>query len=342
MVDGLNGVIKEKVMKQEFQRMDNKIDNFLPKNGDLKLDKEIIADLISTSKKISCVLFYDEVGSKLFEDITKLPEYYLTRTEIGLLKQVAIELNDKLRDVDIVEFGSGESTKISILLESIPKEYRKTICYVPVDVSEASIKKSSDILLKKFPGIRMQGIVADFNTQLLVIPKETKKIFCFLGSTIGNFSIDEALRFLVDLSHIMNSGDLLLLGFDMVKSIDIIEKAYNDSKKVTEEFNKNILNVVNNHIGTNFDPNLFEHIAFYNEDFSRIEMHLKAIKDQVISSPNLAVNILIKKGEMIHTENSYKFTEQNIKDLANGAGFEIQKIFTDENKWFSLVQLIKK
>ncbi|MFX0211353.1 MAG: L-histidine N(alpha)-methyltransferase, partial [Candidatus Hodarchaeota archaeon] len=172
------------------------IENFLPKNDDLKLDKEIIADLISPSKKISCILFYDEVGSKLFEDITKLPEYYLTRTEIKLLKQAAIELSNKLRNVDIVEFGSGDSTKVSILLETIPEEYRNTVCYVPVDVSEASVRKSSEILLKKFPGIRIYGIIADYNSQLYVIPKETKKVFCFLGSTIGNFSMDEALRFL--------------------------------------------------------------------------------------------------------------------------------------------------
>ena len=153
--------------------MMNKIENFLPKNEDLKLDKEIIADIISPSKKISCILFYDEVGSKLFGDITKLPEYYLTRTEIGLLKKAAIELSDKLRNVDIVEFGSGDSTKISILLETIPEEYRNTVCYVPVDVSEVSVSKSSNILSEKFPGIRIYGIVADFNTQIYVIPKDT-------------------------------------------------------------------------------------------------------------------------------------------------------------------------
>ena len=339
-------------MRQVYQKTDNRegnlllnslidIDNYLTKNGDKELEKNIIAYLTSSSKRISYVFFYDDKGSKLFKEITKLPEYYLTRTEIDLLKEAAPQISDKLRNVDIVEFGSGDCIKISMLLETIPEEFRETVCYVPVDVSIASVEKSSKTLLDKFPGIRIHGIVADFNTQLDVIPKDTKKVFCFLGSTIGNLSMEEAMQFLVDLSEIMHSGDLLLLGFDMVKSKKILEKAYNDSKNVTERFNKNILFVVNNHIGTDFNPDTFKHIAFYNEEFSRIEMHLKALRDMEISCPSLSKNIDIKKGEKIHTENSYKFTFENIKSLANAAGLEIQNIFTDKNKWFSLVQLIK-
>jgi len=290
---------------------------------------------------ISCVFFYDDKGSKLFEEITKLPEYYLTRTEIPLIKEAALQINEKLRNVDIVEFGSGDSTKISILLDAVPEEFRDTICYVPFDVSIAAVEKSSNILLNNYPRIKIHGIVADFITQLDVIPKESKKVFCFLGSTIGNLSMEKAQQFLVNLSEIMRSGDLLLLGFDMVKSKEVLEKAYNDRQNVTERFNKNILNVVNSHIGTKFDSNTFEHIAFYNEELSRIEMHLKAVRDLEIFCPSSSSNILIKKGETIHTENSYKFTEENIKSLASGAGLEIQNIYTDKNKWFSLVQLIK-
>ncbi len=301
----------------------------------------MLKDLTSFPKKISCVFFYDDKGSKLFEDITKLPEYYLTRTEIGLIKKAVSQISNKFWNVDIVEFGSGDCTKISILLESISEEIRDTICYVPFDVSLTAVKKSSNILLNKFPGIQIHGIVADFKSQLDVIPQDTKKVICFLGSTIGNFSMEEALHFLVNLSEIMQPGDLLLLGFDVVKSKELLEKAYNDSDNVTEKFNKNILNVVNNHIGTNFDLDTFEHVAFYNEKFSRIEMHLKAIKDLEITCPRLSENIHIKKSETIHTENSYKFTDENIKNLASCAALEIQNIFTDKKKWFSLVQLIK-
>ena len=339
-------------MKPVYQKTDNidkdllfdsliKIENFLPKNGDKKLQNKIITDLTSSPRKISCMFFYDSIGSKLFEEITKLPEYYLTRTEMDLLYEAANQISDKLHDVDIVEFGSGDCTKISILLDRIPEEFIASICYIPVDVSIASVKKSSNILLNTYPRIRIHGIVADFITQLDVIPKDRKKVYCFLGSTIGNLSIEEAMKFLVNLNEIMRPGDLLLLGFDMIKSKEILNRAYNDSKKVTEQFNKNILNVINSHIGTNFDPNNFEHIAFYNEQFSRIEMHLRAIEDVEIFCPRLPTNISIKKGEAIHTENSYKFTNDNIKHLATGAGLEIQNIFTDENNWFSLVQLIK-
>lgn len=291
---------------------------------------------------ISCVFFYDDKGSKLFEEITKLPEYYLTRTEIPLIKKAASHLSSRLRNVDIVEFGSGDCTKISILLESVPKEFRKTICYVPFDVSRTTVEKSSRILLSRFPEIKIHGIVADFMTQLDVIPKESKKVFCFLGSTIGNLSMEKAQFFLINLSRIMNSDDLLLLGFDMVKNKEVLENAYNDRQNVTEKFNKNILNVVNNYIDSDFNPDNFEHIAFYNEKLSRIEMHLKALRDLEIFCPDASSNISIKKGETIHTENSYKFTEKNIQSLAKGADLKIQNIYTDTNKWFSLLELKKE
>jgi L-histidine N-alpha-methyltransferase len=291
---------------------------------------------------ISSIYFYDANGSKLFEEITHLPEYYLTQTEINLLKKAAPQLRKLLRNVDIVEFGSGDGTKISILLETIQVEIRETIGYIPFDVSIDAVQQSANTLLTKFPGLRIHGIVADFNTQLDVIPKNKKKIFCFLGSTIGNFSMDEAKMFLIGLQKIMQPDDLLLIGFDMVKNKTILENAYNDSQKITEQFNKNILNVVNNLIDTDFDPDAFEHVSFYNEKNSRIEMHLKATHDLKISSLNIPITITIKKGETIHTENSYKFTENDINTLAKEAGLIIQKTYTDNNKWFFLVQLTKK
>jgi L-histidine N-alpha-methyltransferase len=314
----------------------------LPNHGDRKIKENILTDLKKPSKMISCIYFYDEAGSKLFEAITRLPEYYLTRTEIPLIKKAAYALSDNLKNVDIVEFGSGDCTKISILLDAVPKKFRDTVRYMPFDISNAAVKKSSNILLIKYPGIRIHGIVADFMSQLDIIPKKSKKIFCFLGSTIGNISIDKAKLFLKNLGQIMNVGDMLLLGFDMVKNKEIIEKAYNDKNNLTEKFNKNILKVVNSHIKSDFNPDNFEHIAFYNEELSTIEMHLKATTDLNINCPGLKTNIFIGKGETIHTENSYKFTEEDINTLADAAKLGIQNIFTDENKWFSLVQLTKK
>jgi L-histidine N-alpha-methyltransferase len=290
---------------------------------------------------ISSVYFYDEVGSQLFEEITRLPEYYLTRTEIPLLKKAASALSDTLRDVAIVEFGSGSCTKISLLLDAVPEKYRDTLCYIPFDVSSEAVEKSSHILSMKYPGIKIQGIVGDFMSQLDVIPKESKKVMCFLGSTIGNLPLEKAQRFLIDLSTFMTSGDLLLLGFDMVKSIEILEKAYNDSQNITEKFNKNILHVVNSHINSDFEPDNFDHVAFFNEKRSRIEMHLQAREDLEIVCPDSSAKVVMKKGETIHTESSYKFTEGNITNLAQGAGLQIQKQYTDKNNWFSLVVLEK-
>jgi L-histidine N-alpha-methyltransferase len=208
-------------------------------------------------------------------------------------------------------------------------------------VSNDAIEKSASILLMEYPGIKIHGIVADFISQLNVLPSDTKKIICLLGSTIGNFSLEKALQFLTDLSNIMHTGDILLLGFDMVKNKEILEKAYNDKHKITEQFNKNILRVVNNHIGTDFDPDKFDHIAFYNEEYSRIEMHLKALEDVEIYCPHPPMTISIKEGETIHTENSHKFTNEHITWLASGADLDISKIYTDVKNWFSLVYLIK-
>ena len=278
----------------------------------------------------------------MFNEITKLPEYYLTRSEIEILNKIAPTIKDKFKEKDIIEFGSGDCKKISIILEHIEKNHYDTLCYIPIDISPDAVKGSADILINKYPGIKIHGIVADFLTQLEVIPKDKKKIFCFLGSTIGNLSTDKAKDFLKKLSLIMQKDDTLLLGFDMVKEKQILEEAYNDSSKITEKFNKNILNVINTHIGSDFNPDSFEHIAFYNEEQSRIEMHLRSKKDIKIICPTINDCIYIKKGEMIHTENSYKYTIDDIKDFSRHSGLEIQNIYTDKNKWFSLVQFIKK
>jgi L-histidine Nalpha-methyltransferase len=318
-----------------------KIDNFLPQNDDEQLEQMILSDLTSPQKKISSMFFYDAKGSHLFEQITGLPEYYLTRTEITLLHEIVEDLRDHCHHIDLIEFGSGDCKKISILLDTLPKESLRTIRYIPFDVSIDAIKKSSEILSKRYPDLHIHGIVADFNTQLDVIWKDTKKIICFLGSTIGNFSPIQASAFLTDLQRIMNPDDLLLIGFDRVKQKEVIESAYNDMQLLTEQFNKNILQVVNNLISTDFDPDLFDHIAFYNEESSRIEMHLKAQRDLEISCPGLSSPLTIKKNETIHTENSYKFSEEHINRLAEHTGLRIKRIISDENQWFSLVLFSK-
>ena len=285
--------------------------------------------------------FYDQTGSQLFEKITELPEYYLTRTEIPLIKKAADYLKESINEVNIIEFGSGDCRKISLLLDVIPEEKRETVCYTPFDVSTSAIQQSCDLLTQKYSGLRIHGIVADFMTQLDMIANTPNKLLCFLGSTIGNFNTDQSVKFLNDLRSIMQKKDRLLLGFDMVKNKETIEQAYNDSQQITEQFNKNILNVVNKLVETNFDPDSYQHVAFYNEDLNRIEMHLKAIKHQEIKSIRFAHTIHIEKGETIHTENSYKFNVDQIEKLAEKSHLQIEQLFTDEKKWFSLAIFTK-
>ena len=303
--------------------------------------KEIIKGLTAPVKHISSKFLYDDRGSELFEKITHLPEYYPPKLEIKLLKESGIQLAEKLKDIDIVELGSGDCSKISVLLESIPPSKRKSICYLPFDISQQAVEKSSNMLSDMFPAINIKGMVADFHTQLDIIPRRKNRLFCFFGSTLGNFSRQEATEFITRLSNTMEKGDMLLMGLDMVKDKKILKKAYNDSQNITAQFNLNILNVVNNYIETKFEPDDFEHIAFYNNKLSRIEMHLKAKKDMVMSSPWSAQKITIKKEETIHTENSHKFTNEIIHSLAHKAGLKIQNIVTDSNNWFSIVQIAK-
>ena len=314
-----------------------KITNHLNDLGIDNIRKEIIQGLISKQKYISSKFFYDKKGSKLFEDITHLSEYYPTRTEKEILKRIAPELMKNLQNTDIVELGSGDCSKIRILLNSIPNENLESINYIPVDVSQSAIYESAQSLIELFPNLSINGLVADFINQLDIVPSDNKRMFCFLGSTIGNFTKDVANYFLKNLSDNMNSGDTFLLGVDLVKPIPILHDAYNDSQNVTANFNKNILNVINNIIESDFNINDFEHKAFFNEDKSRIEMHLIASKDLTVTIPFSRSNIIITKGENIHTENSYKYSLNQINKIKKTTGLTIQRTFTDSNSWFALV-----
>lgn len=317
------------------------IKNYLPKLGIDDIRKEVFNGLMSDRKYIASKFFYNDKGSALFEEITHLPEYYLTITEKSILKAHLPALVNNLTDATIIELGSGDCSKISILLNSIKSENLNSINYVAVDVSLPAIKKSADLLRNKFPDIMIQGLVADFINQLHFIPKTQHNIFCFFGSTLGNFTRQQSISFLKKISDVMMPGDQLLLGLDMVKDKSILEAAYNDSKNITAAFNKNILNVINHLADTNFDVNAFEHRAFYNSDAQRIEMHLRALHEMKISSSFLSNEILLEKGETVHTENSHKYTIKQIEDYALHTGMSIENIFTDNNHWFSVVHFLK-
>jgi len=316
------------------------IRNYLCNTEHEEVVSEIIDGLSAQQKYIPSKFFYDAYGSKLFEDITCLPDYYPTRTEKSLLKEIASQISKTLRNIDIVELGSGDCSKISILLDAIPFENMATVRYIPVDVSSAAISKSAEMLVKRFPDITIHGLLADFLKHLSAIPRNTNRLFCFFGSTLGNLTRKQSIQFLMDLKAVMKPGDQLLIGLDMVKDVKILENAYNDNQGVTAAFNRNILNVVNQYVNTAFNPNSFEHVAYYNQPKARIEMHLRALKDIDVDCMYLPDNIRIKKGETIHTENSQKYTHCHILDFAGITGLKINAVYTDNNQWFSLVHLI--
>src|SRR5664279_1525535 len=304
------------------------IRNYLCSTNHEEVISEIIDGLSAQQKYIPSKFFYDENGSKLFEDITCLPEYYPTRTEKSLLKEIASQISKTLRNIDIVELGSGDCSKISILLDAIPFENMATVRYIPVDVSHAAISKSAEMLVKRFPDITIHGLLADFLKHLSAIPKNTNRLFCFFGSTLGNLTRKQSIQFLMDLKAVMKPGDQLLIGLDMVKDARILENAYNDNQGVTAAFNKNILNVVNQYVKTAFNPDSFEHLAYYNQPKTRIEMHLRALKDLDVKCMYLPDNIRIKEGETIHTENSHKYTHWHILDFAGITGLKINAVYT--------------
>jgi|APSaa5957512622_1039677.scaffolds.fasta_scaffold13983_1 L-histidine N-alpha-methyltransferase len=318
------------------------ISNFLPQIGLEDIRKEILTGLQADQKYISSKFFYDEKGSSLFEEITKLEEYYPTRTEKSILKNIDSSVFKEYSNKSIIELGSGDCSKISLFLSRIAEAKLENITYYPVDVSQSAIEESVKCLLKQYPMLKVNGLVADFMHQLDFLPEGGERIFCFFGSTLGNFTREQSIQFLQSLYNFMRVGDELFLGLDMVKDIHILEAAYNDNKEVTAAFNLNILNAVNQLIESDINIDDFEHIAFYNKDKERIEMHLKALNDMEIKSPFSDQTIGLKKEEMIHTENSHKFSKTYINHLAEKTELEVSNIFTDEKGWFSLVHLLKK
>ncbi|MFP4015041.1 MAG: L-histidine N(alpha)-methyltransferase [Chitinispirillaceae bacterium] len=312
----------------------------MPQIGRENLVRMIAKGLTSSPRRISSMFFYDDTGSELFDRITCLPEYYPTRTEMELLGKLACSLAENFQGCDIIELGSGNSSKISVLLDAVDVSKMESVRYIPLDVSRKVVEESSVELVGRYPGLTVHGFVADFCTQLHLLPRDRRRVFCFLGGTLGNFDPDQRTRFLKNMAQIMGPADSFLLGVDMVKPRNILEKAYNDSANITAEFNRNILNVVNDITGTSFDPLLFRHISFYSEEFSRIEMHLEAMQNMYVSSPFFS-ELEIRKGERILTEYSHKFTPGALSKLMDSVGLSIEFRVSDINNWYSVLKLKK-
>ncbi|NVJ67497.1 MAG: L-histidine N(alpha)-methyltransferase [Gammaproteobacteria bacterium] len=294
--------------------------------------RELIAGLSAAEKYINPKYFYDKKGSELFEQITQLDEYYPTRTESAILSEYAAEMANYIpKDSVIVEPGAGACEKIQLILEAIhPK------AYLPQDVSRRFLQQAAKSLKTKFDWLEIEPIISDFSKPIAIPDSyHNDSLFAFYpGSTIGNFEPESAKRFLSNMRALVGDNGGLLIGMDLQKDPQIIEAAYNDSKGVTAEFNLNMMNNVNRHLGSKLDLTMFSHKAFYNQALNRIEMHL--ISKQSQSYKILGKAIQFDKGEAIHTENSYKFSLESIDELAKATGFNRVKTWVDSEQLFSL------
>ncbi|MEH6344616.1 MAG: L-histidine N(alpha)-methyltransferase [Bermanella sp.] len=299
-------------------------------------EQEILQGLRQIPKRISAKYFYDETGSKLFEDITALPEYYPTRTEIEILREYRQQILQKAGKHSIlIEYGSGASTKIRLLLDAL-----KPKAYVPMDISKDFLFNCAIELRQQFPWLEIHATCLDYRQPATLpdcLPDGFNKVAFFPGSSLGNFSPSEALAFLQGVRSTVGDNGSLLIGVDLVKDVKVLEAAYNDKQGVTANFNLNILNHINNLGDGNFDAKKFSHHAFFNEDKSRIEMHLVSNIDQVVSI--FGERFIFKKNEHIVTEYSYKFVPEKFLTFASEAGFEGKQVWSDENEHFALIWL---
>ena len=308
-------------------------------NNKTENNKKLILQgfLNKKQKYILPKFFYDEKGSKLFNKITNLREYYPTKKELEILENLKKKLKKNLpSNSTIVEFGSGSNKKINKFIKSLdrPKEY------IPIDISKEYLFKNASSIAKKFTNLKVTAICADFNhaQKLNKILKDKKQIISFFpGSTIGNYLPKNAKKLLKNFSKIIGKNSYLVIGVDLIKNTKILENAYNDKAGVTAKFNKNILNVINHMSKSNFKVKDFKHKAFYNNKKNRIEMHLISKKKLIQSVYNKKIKI--SKDETIHTENSHKYSKNKFTKLVINSGFNIVKKFTDKKNYFGVFLL---
>jgi L-histidine N-alpha-methyltransferase len=310
-----------------------RIDSYLDGDAPATLAEDVREGLSRELKELPPKYFYDARGSRLFDRITALPEYYPTRCERAILNRYAPEIVAGAGAEELVELGSGTASKTRALLYAMAGAgtLRR---YVPFDVDESVVEGCAAELVGLYPGLRVHGVVGDFERDLERLPAGERRLFAFLGGTIGNLFPEERAAFLARLRGLMDDGDWLLLGTDLVKDSDVLEAAYNDSEGVTAEFNRNILRVVNAGLGADFDPEAFEHVAFYDEDNSWIEMRLRADGPQRVTIDGLEVEL--EDGEEIRTEISAKFTPPGVAGELREAGFALERFFTDRGGLFGL------
>lgn len=305
------------------------------------LAEEVGAGLKASGKTLPSKYFYDARGSKLFEEICELPEYYQTRTELALLERFGPEIMAEFTAGDLIELGSGANLKIRALLDSVD-EGQRLLRYVPVDISETALIEAAEHLLELYPDLTIMGLVTDFHHPIDRLDHSRRKLFLFLGSTIGNLDEVQVSEFLSRVTALMDDDDRFLLGLDTIKDVAILESAYNDAAGVTAQFNKNILSVMNATLGANFDVNSFEHVAFFNRDEAQIEMHLSANREMQVAVRDLGLSFTLEEGETIRTEICRKFDRTSAEAMVRSAGLHIAEWYTDSDEAFALALLEKR
>ena len=310
----------------------------LPEAASTPLGAEVYRGLTAFPKKLSPWLFYDQRGSELFEAITELPEYYLTRTERGIFEQFGDEIlaTADSKKLSMIELGAGTATKTRLLLDAAVRR-QASVEYYPIDISTTALEEARRRIGEEQPHVSCMPIVSDYTKDMSDVHSISgRRLVLYIGSSIGNFEPAEAAKLLRRLRGQLAAGDLLLLGVDHVKDRFTLLKAYNDAAGVTAEFNRNMLVRIKRELGAKFRPGLFRHRACWNEREARIEMHLESVVAQEIAIPALDLTVQFQRGESIHTENSYKFTPERVAEMLGWAGFEVRKEWTDARKWFGV------
>jgi L-histidine N-alpha-methyltransferase len=313
-----------------------RIDSYLGENGSLdSMAEEVREGLSRPLREIPPKYFYDERGSRLFDEITRLPEYYPTRCERAILNRRSPEIVRITGAEELVELGSGTASKTRALLYAMAGA-GTLMRYVPVDVSVSVVEQSAAELIETYPGLRVHGLVGDFERHLDFLPEGDRRLLVFLGGTIGNFYPRERARFFRRIRALLGPDDRLLLGTDLVKDVELLEAAYNDSRGVTAEFNRNVLHAINRDLGADFEPVAFEHVAFYDPGESWIEMRLRAEGDQRVQIEGAGLDLVLADGEEIRTEISTKFTPAGLARELGEAGLRLEHFFTDADGLFGL------
>jgi L-histidine N-alpha-methyltransferase len=310
-------------------RVDREIPIAVSDDRKTSMVSEVREGLSRPQKELPPKYFYDERGSELFEKITRLPEYYLTRAERGLLTEHASELVKTFRPRTLVELGAGSAAKTRILLDAM-RDIGSGEQYVPVDVSEDFLADTARQLRREYPALRVTPAVADISVSLGMPERLPGPVlFAFLGSTIGNFDAPSARALLARVRHLMRPFDRLLLGTDLRKRRRIVEAAYNDTRGVTAAFNRNMLRVLNRELGANFDVAKFAHRAFYSPERHRIEMHLVSTREQVVRIPCVG-DVHLEEGETIRTEISCKYDRPSVRRLLRASRLRLERWIADD------------